>query len=30
MMAGQRERYNVRHQLVDDAPDGSGHPAAGR
>jgi hypothetical protein len=30
MMAGQRERYNVRHQLVDDAPDRLGHPAAGR
>lgn len=30
MMAGQRERYKVRHQLVDDAPDGLGHPAAGR
>lgn len=28
MMTGQRERYNVRHQLVDDAPDRLGHPGA--
>jgi hypothetical protein len=30
LMAGQRERYNVRHQLVDDAPDALAHPGSGR
>ena len=30
LMAAQRERYDVRHQLVDDAPNGVGHPATGR
>jgi len=30
VMAEQRERYNVRHGMVDDAPDGHGHPASNR
>jgi hypothetical protein len=30
LMSAQRERYNVRHQLVDDAPDTLARPAAGR
>jgi ER-bound oxygenase mpaB/B'/Rubber oxygenase, catalytic domain len=28
VMAEQRARYGVRHEMVDDAPDGHGHPAA--
>lgn len=29
MMAQQRERYGVHHDMVDTAPDGGRHPAAG-
>lgn len=28
VMAEQRARYDVHHQMVDDAPDGHGHPAS--
>ena len=28
VMADQRARYHVHHEMVDDAPDGHGHPAS--
>lgn len=30
LMAEQRQRYGVHHDLVDAAPDSGGHPAAAR